>query len=464
MTGIGHPAPGSFDRADVSAADGPRSTGSRSVRKKVHSWGRLAAPEHTWFGPAFVDQLVDIFVSQADRPVLCRGLGRSYGDVASNAGGSLISMVGVDHLLHADWQTGTIRAEAGLSLDALLQVCVPRGWFPPVVPGTKFVTLGGAVANDVHGKNHVQAGTFGSHVRRIGLARSTGEVLELSTESNRELFAATIGGLGLTGIILWIELQLMPIRSACFDTETVAMARLDEFFRLAQDSADWPYTACWIDGLDGGTRGFFARGRHADHGAQVAHAAPRWTLPVTPPLRVLHSGTVRLFNVGYRNDPRRIGRRMVHYDQFLCPLDSIASWNRLYGAQGFFQHQSVVPMANAPTTVQDLLRSAAAGGEAPYLTVLKPFGNKPSPGALSFPTEGTTLAMDFPNRGRSTRRLLQQLNDIVMSAGGRIYPAKDATMSPDAFQAGYPGWREIEAHRDPAVMSDFWRRVTGTAA
>jgi FAD/FMN-containing dehydrogenase len=465
MTEIGHSASTRpFDRANDSTADGRRMVSSGAIRTRVESWGRLAAPEHICFRPAFADQLIAALLAEANRPVLCRGLGRSYGDVASNAGGCLIGTVGVDHLLHADWQAGTIRAESGLSLDALLEACVPRGWFPPVIPGTKFVTLGGAVANDVHGKNHGQAGTFGSHVRRMALARSTGEILELSTDSNRDLFTATIGGLGLTGIILWVELQLMPIRSAYFDTETVAMTRLDQFFRLAQESADWPYMACWIDGLASSTCGVFVRGRHADHGPLVPHARPRWRLPVAPPRHLLNSWTVRLFNAAYRNDPRRGGRAVVHYDQFLCPLDSIASWNRFYGPQGFFQHQSAVPMATAPTAVADLLQATLAAREAPYLTVLKPFASKPSPGTMSFPREGATLAMDFPNRGPSTRRLLRRLSDIVIAAGGRIYPAKDATMAPEAFQAAYPGWRTLEHHRDPAIMSDFWRRVTGIAA
>jgi L-gulonolactone oxidase len=379
--------------------------------------------------------------------------------VASNAGGCLIDAAGVDHLLHADWLSGLICAEAGLSLGALLQVCVPRGWFLPVMPGTKFVTLGGAVANDIHGKNHASAGTIGSHLRRIGLARSTGEVLELSPGQNRELFEATIGGLGLTGIMLWMELQLMPIRSAYLDTETIAIANLDEFFLLSQESRDWPYIASWIDGFARNrTPGFFVRGRHCEQGLLTPHKRPRWSVPITPCL--LNSWAVGLFNRAYRNDPRAIGRKVVHYDQFLCPLDSIQNWNRLYGSRGFFQHQSVVPMSTVPAAIRDLLRLTGTFEEASFLTVLKLFGNRPSPGALSFPREGATLAMDFPNRGQSTRMLLRQLDEVVIAAGGRVYPAKDGTMSPETFRTGYPSWRQIEDHRDPAIMSDFWRRVT----
>lgn len=373
-------------------------------------------------------------------------------------------MTRLDRFLAADWESGVIRAEAGLSLDALLRVSVPRGWFIPVTPGTKLVTLGGAVANDVHGKNHEVAGTIGCHVLRIGLVRSTGEKLELSAEQNAALFAATVGGLGLTGVMLWVELQLMPVRSAYFEIETLEIPDVDAFFRLSQESRDWPYTVAWIDMLARGRalgRGLFMRGRHAGTGRLAVHRGPRWNA-ITVPL--LNAQTVRLFNIWYRLGRR--GRRLstVHYDAFLYPLDAISDWSRFYGARGFFQHQSVIPMERAPDGVRELLRLTAESGEAPFLTVLKVFGDRQSPGLLSFPMPGATLALDLPNKGESTRRLLTRLTNAVIDAGGRIYPAKDATMSPQAFRAGYPAWRKFAEHRDPAIMSDFWRRVAGDAA
>jgi len=438
-----------------------RNTGER---QEVYTWGRLQPRAHVIVPASFADEMVAAIRASDKRPLLCRGLGRSYGDVALNGGGYLLDAARVDHFLSADWETGVVCAEAGLSLDTLLRVCVPRGWFLPVTPGTKFVTLGGAVANDVHGKNQERAGTIGCHVRRIGLARSTGEMLELSPDV--PLFAATIGGLGLTGVIVWVELKLLPIRSALMDVETLAMAGLDDFFRLSAESADWPYTVSWVDSLARGPalgRGFFIRGRHAEAGPLARHGAPRLTVPHAA-RHLLNRGTIALFNFLYRKRPWATGRTMMHYDRFFYPLDSLSHWNRLYGRRGFFQHQSVVPMKNAPETVRRLLELSAEGGEPSFLAVLKVLGDRPSPGLLSFPKSGVTLALDLANRGEGTRRLLDRMADVVVAAGGRLYPAKDATMSAEAFRAGYPQWRQLEEQRDPAIISDFWRRVAAEAA
>jgi FAD/FMN-containing dehydrogenase len=432
-------------------------------RQKVYAWGRIEPREHVVVPVSFADEMVAAIRANDKRPLLCRGLGRSYGDVGLNAGGYLLETARADRFLAADWGSGLVRAEAGLSLDALLRICVPRGWFVPVTPGTKFVTLGGAVANDVHGKNQESAGTIGCHVRRIGLARSSGDMLDLSADA--PLFAATIGGLGLTGVILWVELQLIPIRSATMEIETLAMAGLDDFFRFSAESAEWPYTVSWVDSLARGPalgRGLFIRGRHATAGPLAPHGPPRLTVP-QPASHLLNRSTIALFNFLYRTRPGAAGQRSMHYDRFFYPLDSLSHWNRLYGRRGFFQHQSVVPMKNAPETVRSLLELTAECGEPSFLAVLKLLGDRPSPGLLSFPMPGVTLALDLANRGEGTRRLLDRLAGMVVAAGGRIYPAKDATMSGDVFRAGYPAWRRLEHHRDPAIMSDFWRRVTGAA-
>src|SRR5215471_8367149 len=215
---------------------------SAAERQGAYAWGRLEPRAHALVPASFADAMAAAIRAGDQRPLLCRGLGRSYGDVALNGDGYLLDTTRADHFLSADWGTGLVRAEAGLSLDNLLRVCVPRGWFVPVSPGTKFVTLGGAVANDVHGKNHESAGTIGCHVRRLGLARSSGEVLELSPDRDEGLFAATIGGLGLTGVILWVELQMIPIRSAMMDVETFGMRDLDDFFRFSAESRAWVYS------------------------------------------------------------------------------------------------------------------------------------------------------------------------------------------------------------------------------
>lgn len=430
--------------------------------KDIESWGRLRQVPHDIVRPAFLDQARAL----AQRPGgerLCFGLGRSYGDVCLNENGQLVVTDTLDRTITFDRANGIVRAEAGLSLDRLLRITVPHGWFPPVLPGTRFVTLGGAVANDVHGKNHEADGTLGAHVRAVGLARSTGEVLALSPTENAELFNATVGGLGLTGAILWVEIQLKPIHSAMLETETLAMNDLDAFFRLTQESRDWLYKVAWVDCLARGGatgRGLFIRAKHLEAGGLKVHGAPRLGVPFAMPGFLLNGTTIGALNTAYRKRPRALGVRKQHYEPFFFPLDAVAHWNKLYGKRGFYQHQSVVPMAAAPEALRKLLGLTAAFGEGSFLMVLKLFGDKRSPGLLSFPMPGATLALDFPNKGESTRRLLDRMAEIVLAAGGRLYPAKDATMSGEAFRAGYPTWRELEAWRDPAFKSDFWRRVT----
>ena len=433
---------------------------------RVTSWGRAILADQRVHEPAFADELPRLL--QGDGASIAYGLGRSYGDVCLNDGGSLIRMHRLDRVISADWESGVIRAEAGLSLDALLRLAVPKGWFPPVTPGTKFVTLGGAVANDVHGKNHETAGTFGCHVRGLGLLRSTGEVLEIGPDRDPEMFAATVGGLGLTGLMLWVELQLQPIRSAWFDTVTSRFSGIDDFFDQATRSRDWPYTAAWVDCLASGSslgRGLFSCARHAEDGDLSVHRERSIArVPIDAPGKLLSSPVMRAFNLVYAGRPGVEGERRVHYDPFLYPLDSIEGWNRLYGRPGFFQHQSVVPLNSAHDALKRLLELTSAHRQGSFLVVLKLFGDRPSPGLLSFPREGATFALDLPNRGKATETLLARMAEVVMEAGGRLYPAKDATMSGEVFRAGYPRWRELEARRDPAFMSDFWRRVTREAA
>ena len=432
------------------------------VNDQIESWGRVFKVSQKISTPGF---LADARAALVDcgQSVLPIGAARSYGDVCINRDGTLLRTTTLDRLIEADWSAGIIRAEAGLTLDHLLQVIVPKGWFLPVTPGTKFVTLGGAVANDVHGKNHETAGTIGCFVRRIGLARSSGETLELSETSNAELFQATIGGLGLTGLILWVELALKQIGSSDIEVETLEIVDLDHFFRLAEGSGDWEHTVAWVDCLAKGRnlgRGLFMRGRHRPHGVLRIHRDPHLAVPLDAPPWLLTASTVRLFNSVYRYRPWAKGRRIVHYDPFFYPLDSLLGWNKLYGRRGFFQHQSVVPMQAAVGAMQRLLTLTGEYQQGSFLVVLKLFGKRKSPGLLSFPMAGATLALDLPNRGDSTRRLLQAMTDAAVDAGGRVYPAKDATMPAEAFRLGYPNWTTLETLRDPKVMSDFWRRVT----
>ena len=435
------------------------------AERRISAWGRLSREALPVHAPTFAADGARM-LQEASGLVLPHGLGRSYGDVGLNKGG-VIDTTGMDRLIAADWDTGVVMAEAGMSLDALLRVAAPRGWFLPVTPGTRFVTLGGAVANDVHGKNHHVAGTFGAHISALGLARSSGEVMRLTPQDNSQMFAATVGGLGLTGLILWVELRLLSIGSTDIEMQTLPLKGLDDFFRVDEESQAWPYTVAWIDCLARGRRlgqGLYMRGRHAAVGPIVAHGKPKLQAPFEAPAGLLNPLTLSAFNLAYRLRPWATGQARVPYEPFFYPLDAIGGWNRLYGPRGFYQFQGAVPLAGAPDTLARLLETVAEARQGSFLTVLKRFGTRASPGLLSFPMPGVTFALDFPNRGEEALRLVRRLNDITVAAGGRLYPAKDAAMTPDQFAASYPAWRDLESHRDPKILSDFWRRVTGISA
>ena len=438
-----------------------------SSHRQFLSWGRVLRANHEIATPRFLDELPRLVAETSDRKVLAVGLGRSYGDSCLNAGERLIDMTRLDRLISIDVEKGTVRAEAGLALGDLLRHIVPKGWFTTTTPGTRFVTLGGAVSNDVHGKNHHSAGSFGCGVMRLGLLRSGCGESELTPNSGGELFRATIGGLGLTGVITTVELKVVPIRSAYLDVERIAFGNVCDFFRLAAESAadGHEHTVAWADCANGGStlgRGIFMRGRWLEDGELTPHSdTTTLAMPLDAPELMLNALTVRLFNsVYYRLQKYGAARQRVHYAPFFYPLNSIYQWNRLYGARGFYQYQCLVPPPVAEDAIEELLRQITRSGAGSFLAVVKTLGPVPSPGMLSFPSEGATLALDFPNRGPRTLALLARLDAIVREAGGRLYPAKDGRMPADMFRAGYAEWRNFAAHVDPKFSSDFWRRVS----
>ena len=431
------------------------------------SWGRVLRARHAVARPQWRDELSALVAegSAADRKLLAVGLGRSYGDSGLNPDGAVIAMPGLDRAIAFDPVTRLLRADAGISFDALLRLLVPRGFFLPVKPGTRFVTLGGAIANDVHGKNHHGAGTLGRWVRRLGLVRSDGSETQLGPDDVSGLFVATIGGLGLTGVIAWAELEVIPIASAMMDVETVPFSGLDEFFALAAESdVAFDYTVAWVDCLAKGSalgRGIFSRARHAAAGPLTAGKTGQGpSLPCDLPAFMLNGMTVRAFNaLYYWNGRCKTGRATIPYTPFFYPLDAIGGWNRLYGRRGLYQYQSVVPPETARDATRAMLEAISAAGQGSFLAVLKTFGAKPSPGMLSFPRPGTTLALDFANRGVSTLALMERLDAIVREAGGRLYPAKDGRIPAAMFRAGYPNWEDFARHVDPSFSSAFWRRI-----
>lgn len=437
--------------------------------RQYQSWGRIDFGPQT--GVRFDQRLAPLPKPEPDKTVLPYGNGRSYGDSCLNTGGVLIDCGGLDRFISFDGDSGVLRCEAGVLLADILDVAVPRGWFLPVSPGTRLVTVGGAIANDVHGKNHHRAGTFGSHVRCFELLRSNGERLLCSPGENREYFRATIGGLGLTGLATWAEIQLKPIATAYIDQETIRFHNLAEFFRLSQESdGEFEYTVAWIDCLAKGAslgRGLFVRGNHAAAVASAAPKAPRANLsvPFAPPLSLVNGLSLRAFNAVYfRKQRGDHATRQVHYRPFFYPLDAIANWNRIYGPKGFYQYQCVLPPARGEAGMGEILQKIAAAGMGSFLAVLKIFGDRPSPGLMSFPRAGVTLALDFPNSGGKVRGLLDRLDGITGEYGGAVYPAKDAHMSPELFRQAYPGLDEFAKCVDPAFSSSFWRRVGGTVS
>jgi FAD/FMN-containing dehydrogenase len=345
-----------------------------------------------------------------------------------------------------------------------LQLAVPRGWFLPVTPGTKFVTIAGAIANDVHGKNHHCAGTIGCHTTQFELLRSDGSRLICSPEQNAEWYAATIGGLGLTGIILWAEIQLKKIGSSKIALDTLTFRSLTEFLNLTKESeqAGFDYTVAWVDCLSGrNVRGIFYRGKHADTGELAAESVSSGVLkvPFAFPEFVLNRVTVKAFNTLYSTlSARKEGTQYVDYDPFFYPLDAVREWNLIYGRRGLMQYQCVIPQREC-AAFQEILTTIAESGAGSFLGVIKQFGEISSPGLLSFPRPGLTLALDFPFRGDRTLRLFDHLDRIVLNAHGALYPAKDAHMSRRMFEASYPNLERFRAFVDPHLSSGFWRRV-----
>ncbi len=403
------------------------------------------------------------------------GCGRSYGDVCLNDSNNLISTKQLNHFIRFDRNTGILCVEAGVTLDTVLKVIVPEGWFVPVTPGTRFVTLGGMLANDVHGKNHHNAGTIGCHITQFELYRSNGERYLCSPTNNESLFKATIGGLGLTGLITWVEIKLIKISNDLISTSAVKIENLKHYFELEYENES-EYSVAWIDTVASAEqlgRGVFFIGEHDrsnylndSNNLQKHHFKKPLSVPFNMPNKTLNKYTVKLFNAMYirkaisNNKANTQSRNeLSHYEKYFYPLDNVLHWNRIYGKTGLYQHQCVVPERDAYDSLTEMLKLVSKQNNASFLSVLKKFGNIQSPGLLSFPRPGYTLAMDFSRSGKETAKMLENLNDIVSSVGGAIYPAKDAVMSKSVFEQSFSKINEFVKYIDPKFSSSFWRRL-----
>lgn len=427
------------------------------------SFGRTSPPAMRVM-PA--DQAIDALkgAKAAKVSMLAYGNGRSYGDSCLNKDGAVVDMRGLNRIRSFDPDNGLLTAEAGVLLFDVIARAAPHGYFPAVVPGTRFVTIGGAIANDVHGKNHHRRGTFGCHVESLELLRSDGKVHACSRDRNARLFAATIGGMGLTGIILSATVRLMRVAALDVAERVTPFAGLGDYFDRAEEAdAENEYAVAWIDQLATGRkagRGLLLTGNHAAGPTPARRGGRTKSVPFQPPVNVLNRPFLMAFNAAYRwSRSREPGVQTTGWEKFFFPLDGVRDWNRLYGPKGLYQHQSVVPEGAARRTIPAMLQAARDAGQGSFLTVLKRFGTIRSPGLLSFPRPGYTLTLDFPNRGARTLALLDELDAITLASGGAVNPYKDARMPAETFEASFPDWQGLEALRDPAFMSSFWQRT-----
>ena len=447
------------------------------TRALLHGWGRTAPSTADVVRPTTAEELAAVVAdAAAKRGLVARGLGRSYGDAAQCAGGTVVDTTAMDAVLGWDPASGTLRVGAGASLDALMRQFVPRGWFVPVTPGTRWVTVGGAVAADIHGKNHHTDGSFCSHVTGLSLVSPTG-VHELSPDdADPGPFWATAGGMGMTGVLSDATLRLLRVETSAMRVDTRRADDLDELMdALESCDAEHRYSVAWVDGLATGRRlgrGVLSAGDHAtvDDLSFRRRAAPlafaprtRLDVPVDAPGRLLNPLTVAGFNeFWYRKAPRRRLGEVQDIATFFHPLDGVGRWNRMYGRRGFVQYQFAVP-PGAAEVVRVALERLATARTASFLTVLKRFGPA-DPGPMSFPVAGWTLALDLPLVSPGLAGLLDDLDELVAGAGGRVYLAKDARLRPELLSVMYPEidrWRQLCRRLDPEglVRSDLARRL-----
>lgn len=414
----------------------------------IYSWGNWPRIEQTEGFCEWPDELRKV---EGER--LYVGLRRSYGDVCLAPSSS--TAVNCTPMALLQNLNQTLELEGGVSLNDLIQITIGKKLFPKVVPGTKYITIGGAIANDIHGKNHSKVGTFGNNVEEITLYRTDSGVI--TTKPGDPLFHATLGGIGLTGCIIKAKIKMTPIPSSWLTFQNTGFQTLEEFHKLSEQSQDWEHTVAWLDCTNPKGKGIFMRGNWTE-GNITPHKNPKISIPIFFPNHTLNNLSVCLFNSFYWIiNKNKTGTQ--HYNPFFFPLDFIGQWNRIYGRRGFTQFQCAIPKNNR-NAIEDLLKEISKSKLASFLAVLKTFGNIKPQGWLSFSIpEGTTLALDFPMENK-TLEVIKRLEEITLKAKGKIYLAKDATMSPKTFQTMYPNWEDLEKIKDPLITSALWNRLT----
>jgi decaprenylphospho-beta-D-ribofuranose 2-oxidase len=455
-----------------------------STRRLLTGWGRTAPSVADVVRPTDPEEVVAAVKEAVSSSTgfVARGLGRSYGDAAQAAGGLVVDTTALDHVSAADLESGLVRVGAGVSLDSLMKSLVPRGWWVPVSPGTRYVTVGGAIASDIHGKNHHRDGSFCSHVESLTLVTPAGTV-EVTPESDPELFWATAGGMGLTGVIVDATFRLARIETSYMLVDIEKADDLEDCLdRMTGRDSEYRYSVAWIDCLARGRnlgRSVLTRANHATRTDLAPVQGPeargpakdllafdarvRFDVPITPPGGLLNPWTVAAFNEAwYRKAPRFLQGHVETIPSYFHPLDAVGSWNRLYGPNGFVQYQFVVPF-DSEDVLRSVLERLSSERVASFLAVLKSFGDA-DPGPLSFPKPGWTLALDLPARSRGLGQILDDLDEAVAQARGRVYLAKDSRLRPQLLGAMYPrlgDWLAVRERVDPkgVLSSDMARRL-----
>jgi decaprenylphospho-beta-D-ribofuranose 2-oxidase len=454
---------------EVAAVPQPR-------REKLTGWGRTAPSVAQVVRPGTREQVAEAVAGAGPRGAVARGLGRSYGDPAQNAGGLVVDLTAMNRILGVDLDQGTVEVEPGVSLQQLMQAMLPFGYFVPVTPGTRYVTVGGAIGCDIHGKSHHADGSFAQHVLELDLLLADGSIRTLTPEAEPELFWATAGGMGLTGVIVRAKLRMMRVQTSRILVETRRVANLDDAMeRMTLTDADYRFSVASLDNLATGPslgRGWVESGNFATleqlpaklRGNPLAfNPKPLAAMPDVFPSGLLNRRTIRLMNeANFRRAPKDARPHLATIGGFFHPLDAIGDWNRVYGAAGFLQYQFVVPFA-AASTLRRIVERVAVQGAPSFVTVLKRFGPA-SPGYLSFPAEGWTLTYDFPTGTPGLAGLLRWMDGQVLEAGGRLYLAKDSRLDAGDLAAMYPrleAFRKVRAEVDPhgVFVSDQSRRL-----
>lgn len=380
---------------------------------------------------------------------------RSYGDQAYSSNIKLT--VQNNRVLMFDNKSGLLTCESGLLINDLCDIVHKYGFTLPVVPGSGFVTIGGAISNDIHGKSHHVFASIGNHVTDLSIFYK-GKILNCSPFKNKDLFKSVIGGMGLIGEIRQVTLKLIKRKSTNYLVECIPYKSIDTFFKLSEDSNNYSDTVAWFDCGNKNNRGIFFRAKPIQNLKKSCAIKNKITYPLNHNFSLINKISIFFINKIYFYSHLFNNKKITSFDQFHHPLDRILDWNKIYGSKGFFQFQGVIPKKYARKGIRKLLEVIRVSGQGSFLSVLKNFGSKKPVGYLSFPIEGTTIAIDFPNQGVKTEKLIQNLYDIVISYGGRIYPAKDALMTSDQFRSCYPDFKKFLKYRDSTIKSEMSRR------